>query len=136
MSDTTPVTETPVEQPQVTEPSVPVTETNINPVSPESTPSASPASTPEAKPRVNEKVVDLGESGTVTVKRLKAGPYYEAQKAYAEWVTGLYSILESLKLPAFRLYAGGKISPKLKELLPELNKTVDKLINEIKNPQK
>jgi hypothetical protein len=47
-----------------------------------------------------------------------------------------YYILESLKAPAFSLFSGGKIPPKLKALLPELIRLTDKIMNEINNPKK
>jgi hypothetical protein len=46
------------------------------------------------------------------------------------------SLLDELKISAFRLYSGGKVSPNVKKLLPELNTIITKLIGEINNPTK
>lgn len=86
------------------------------PQSTEQTPQ--PISEDKLVPIIYEKSVDLGASGTVLVKKLKAGPYYKAQKLYAEWLGSL----EALITNAQKTFSGADLNIQNEDGTPNTKK--------------
>lgn len=91
-----------------------------------------PKPEPEREPLVYETTVTLSDKSTLVIKKLKAGPYYEAQKFYAEWLACIQDvIMEYNKDSAFsdeekKSFVQGNGEPDLKKIEDTLKKSVTK----------
>lgn len=82
----------------------------------------------EAKPLILSVDVKLGTTGeVVTVRKLKAGPYYEAQKVYVDWISKIQKLFAGNQEDLQEAVdANGKVDEKkLAEQLKKSNSKVD-----------